>query len=250
MVRASWLGDVLRDAGLPVVALGGWQRRGGEMETIYGVVGHDTVTSVGWTDHRVDLLLRDGHANLKGPLSQLGLDRQGRFRLIASGRCNHNGYGTWKNNAIGIEVYCGGGMTGESWNEAQQDAFVRGSRAILDHLNLGPSSKWNPRVAGHKETDPKRKIDPHRIDMDDIRRRVTRFVTAADVPTFDAPTEDDMNDADRALLGDISTKLDIIIEKIGDRPTGSPTILGDLGRLRRWGQEDVKENGYDVPDGP
>lgn len=250
MVRASWLGDVLHDAGLPVVAQQGWQRRGGEMQTIYGVVGHDTVTSSGWTDARVDALLRDGHANLKGPLAQLGLDRRGRFRLIASGRCNHNGYGTWKNNAIGIEVYCGGGMTGESWNEAQQDAFVRGTRAILDHLDLSPSSHWNPRVAGHKETDPKRKIDPYKIDMDDIRRRVAGLVTAADVPKFDAPEEDvALTQEERALLGDLNTKLDIIIDRIGTRP-GFTSLANDTGRLRRGQRAQLDADGIEVSDGP
>lgn len=174
-MRAPWLGDVLTDAGLRVATpVGNPTGRGREMDAIYGVVGHDTVTP-GWPDLRVAKLLRDGRKGLPGPLSQLGVRPDGTVDWIADGRCNHNGYGTWGNDAIAFEVYCGGGYdrsNPDPWNDRQYETVVVGARAILEHLDLGPSSYWNPRVAGHKETDPDRKVDPYLIDMEQVRREV------------------------------------------------------------------------------
>lgn len=174
-MRAPWLADVLTDAGLTVVEVPGWHGRGRDMDTIHGVVCHDTITTSAWSDVAVDALLRDGRSDLPGPLSQLGVDREGRFRLVADGRSNHNGYGVWGNDAIGIEVYCAGGLKGreEPWNDAQREAVIAGARAILDHVKPVPSY-WDPPVAGHRETDPGRKVDPYRIGMDAVRAAVRR----------------------------------------------------------------------------
>lgn len=194
-MRAPWLPDVLRDEGLPVRVLPGWRGRGRDMATIYGVVVHDTVTpSSAWNNARVDQLLRDGGADLPGPLSQLGLDFEARLVVIADGRSNHNGYGTWGNNAIGIETYCAGGLRGreEPWSEEQREVAARGSAAILRHLDLGRSAHWNPRVAGHKETDPRRKIDPWQIVMDEFRRDVQRLIdTPASKPVSPPSQKED-----------------------------------------------------------
>jgi hypothetical protein len=185
-VRAPWLGDVLTDAGLTVIRVGDPVGRGRDMATIYGVVGHDTVTPATWADSQTDRLIRDGHGSLPGPLYQLGLDRQGRFRWIADGRSNHNGPGTWGNDAIGIGVYCNGaGTPKEPWNGAQREAFIAGTRAILAHLQLGRSMHWNPRVAGHKETDPGRKQDPYGVNMADVRRAVAAPPQETDTMTPD-----------------------------------------------------------------
>ena len=179
-MRAPWLAAVLRDAGLTVKEHGDWQGRGRDMAAIYGVVVHDTVTTTASTDDNVADLLRDGRPDLAGPLSQMGVDRQGRYWLIADGRCNHNGYGTWGNDALGIEVFCAGGLTGreESWNPAQREAVAVGVAAILAHIDL-PAS----RCQGHKEQDPGRKIDPYGVDMDDLRARIEQ---GTDMPLTDA----------------------------------------------------------------
>ena len=173
-MRVPWIAEVLRDAGLTVREYGGWKGRGRQMRTVYGVVVHDTVTTTAWTDARVRALLRDGYTGLPGPLAQLGVPRDGTVDVIADGRCHHNGYGTWGNDSIGIEVYAAGGLSGreERWNDRQYETVAVASRAILDRLNLGRSSLWNPRVAGHKETDPARKIDPWGIDCNRLRRDV------------------------------------------------------------------------------
>jgi hypothetical protein len=107
---------------------------------------------------------------------QLGLDRQGRFWWIADGRCNHNGFGTWGNDSIGIETFAnGGGNPREPWNRSQVEAATVATAAILRRLGL-PAD----RVKGHRETDPARKIDPFGVDLDSIRSQVARSLTAPD----------------------------------------------------------------------
>lgn len=161
---------VLRGAGCQVVEVDGWQTRGRELDAAHAVVVHDTVTTDAWSDAGVDALLVRGRTDVPGPLAQLGVDRQGRFRLIASGRANHAGYSVpWGNSSVGIEVYCAGGLKGreERWNAAQYAAVTAGARAILDRLGHDTG-----RLVGHKEVDTRGKIDPYGIDMDQLRRDV------------------------------------------------------------------------------
>lgn len=183
-MRATWLADVLRSAGLHVVEVDGWKSRGKEMRAIHGVVWHHTATGTSWTDQRVTDLLRDGRTDLAGPLSQLGLARDGTFYVVAAGRSNHNGYGTWDNDSLGIEAYNAGDGR-DPWPAAQVDAYVRGTAAILTRLGL-PASK----ALGHRETDPRRKVDPRGLDMAEMRRRVAA-VMAAPAPTPTPPPPKD-----------------------------------------------------------
>ena len=217
-MRALWLADVLRAAGCDVIELAGWQTRGRELDIAYGVVVHDTVTPDTWTDESVDSLLVNGRPDVPGPLSQLGLDRQGRFRVVASGRANHAGYSSpWGNSSIGIEVYCAGGLAGreEPWNDAQYEAAVVGARAILERLGHGPSDHYNPRVAGHKEIDTRGKIDPYLIDMDQLRRDVAG-------PRPEGPPVTRLAGADR-----YATAAALARTRFGDRRWDSVVLVRD-----------------------
>jgi len=164
-MRLPWLADVLRAAGLAVVEVGDWQNRGDDLRSVEGIVWHHTVTGPRTSDLNVARLLRDGRPDLAGPLSQLGLDRAGRFHVVAAGKANHNGYGLWGNQSIGIEAYNDG--VGEPWPDVQVAAYITGTRALLGRVGLGVD-----RVKGHKETDPRRKIDPAGLDMDEMRTRI------------------------------------------------------------------------------
>lgn len=164
-MRLLWLADVLRAAGLTVEETDGWKTRGKDLHAVDGIVWHHTATGPGTSDANVTRLLINGRSDLRGPLAQLGLNRAGTFIVVTSGKANHNGYGLWGNDAIGIEAYNDG--VGEPWPDAQVDAYVRGTRAIIDHLNL-PISQ----VKGHKETDPNRKVDPRGLDMNEMRTRI------------------------------------------------------------------------------
>lgn len=173
----TWLPGVLRAAGLDVAELPGCATRTTRSSglSVLGVVGHHTATSTRWLDGHVAALLRDGRRDLAGPLAQLGLERDGTFAVIALGRCNHNGYGKWGNDSIGIEAYNDG--VGEPWPLAQVDAYVRGVAAILAHLGLSADH-----FLGHRETDPGRKIDPAGLDMADLRRTIAALMEEPDMP--------------------------------------------------------------------
>ena len=193
-MRATWLADVLREAGCRVYEMPGWlerETRSG-FEPI-GLVWHYTVTGPNTQDVAVDRLLRDGRRDLPGPLSQLGLRRDGTFVVVAAGRCNHNGYGTWGNDSFGIEAYNDG--VGEVPPPAQMVAWRMGSAAICKKMGWPATTA---RLLGHKETDPARKIDPPNIDMFAERLKIDRLLTPSPLPAPTpppAPQEDDMASA-------------------------------------------------------
>lgn len=177
-MAATWLADVLKDAGLPFIEMGGWRSRGGGLSSPQGVVIHDTVTGPNWADSRVaDMLAYGERGTPDPPLANLGIDRSGRLWVVAAGRANHNGYGRWGNDSIGIEVFCRGGWAGreEPQNAAQQEAGQRASAAILRHLGRSAD-----RCQGHRETDPGRKIDPYAVSMNHYRAEVARLLEGED----------------------------------------------------------------------
>lgn len=207
----TWLPDVLRAAGLVVVEFDGWQTRTTRQSglTVEGVVCHHTATGPNVSNTAVARLLANGRSDLRGPLAQLGLDRDGHFWMIAAGRCNHNGFGEWGNDSIGIEAFNDG--RGEPWPDVQIDAYVLGCAAILRHLDLDVS-----RCLGHKETDPNRKIDPT-FDMRPFRARVADLL------------EDDM-----PSLEDIEKLLDKKIDAaVSDIKRNADTLRDSLADLQR-----------------
>jgi hypothetical protein len=184
MARLSWLADALRSEGLDVLELPGWQGRGKELTTVRGVVLHNTVTSRATADGNVDKLLRDGRPDLVGPLCQLGLRRSGTFVAVADGKGNHNGYGLWGNESVGIEVYNDG--YDEPWTDAQVYACEVGTAVICRRLGRDPFTQ----VKGHLETDPKRKVDPRaqQVDLDALRRRMAVRLGSTPNQEDDMPT--------------------------------------------------------------
>lgn len=162
------LADICRDAGLTVIEVDGWRTRGhGEFDTLQTVVCHHTAGKRYDENYPSLATVRDGRTGLPGPLSQLGLGRDGTVYVIAAGVAWHAGavtstaYNNW--HSIGIEAENDG--IGEPWPEAQLDAYARLCWAL--------ASRYGLRVMGHKEIcdPPGRKIDPT-FDMDDFRTRV------------------------------------------------------------------------------
>lgn len=173
----TWLPGVLEAAGLKVAPVDGWESRGrGDVGTIFGVICHHTAG--GARDNMPSLkVLIQGRPNLSGPLSQLGLGRDGTYYIIAAGRANHAGKGIWNgitngnSNFIGIEAE-NTGLSTDPWPAIQMDAYRRGVAAILGHIRRGPEF-----CAGHGEYAlPKgRKIDP-RFDMSAFRLAVAAIM--------------------------------------------------------------------------
>jgi peptidoglycan hydrolase-like protein with peptidoglycan-binding domain len=175
----TWLADALRNAGLKVAEVDGWKDRGrGDVGEILGVVCHDTAGPITGNMPSLHTLI-NGRPDLAGPLSQLGLGRDGTFYVIAAGRCNHAGAGTWEGsskgntNFIGIEAENTGGANDFPWPDVQMDAYARGVAAILKHIGKGADA-----CAGHKEyaTPHGRKQDPS-FDMDLFRKSITAILS-------------------------------------------------------------------------
>jgi peptidoglycan hydrolase-like protein with peptidoglycan-binding domain len=167
-----WLHDVLLDAGLKVAPVDGWESRGiGDVGRTLGVICHHTAgLQVGNMPSLATLI--HGRPDLNGPLAQLGLGRDGTYYLIAAGRCNHAGLGSWRGvstgntNFIGIEAENTGLRSDSPWPAVQVDAYHRGVAAILKHSGLRAEA-----CAGHKEWAPRRKDDPT-LDMEEFRGSV------------------------------------------------------------------------------
>jgi peptidoglycan hydrolase-like protein with peptidoglycan-binding domain len=186
-----WLPVVLRDAGLKVALTDGWESRGrAHMGTIAGVICHHTAGPKQGNMPSLNLLI-EGRSDLAGPLAQLGLGRDGTFYVIAAGRCNHAGAGTWQGitsgntNFIGIEAE-NAGVAGDPWPDVQLDAYARGVAAILSHVKHGAQA-----CAGHKEyaLPPGRKTDPN-FDMSEFRAKVQGFMTGTATPRPMIPAQE------------------------------------------------------------
>lgn len=165
------LADACRKSGLKVYEVTGWKTRGhGPMSSVQTIVAHHTATPRTAAGNYPSLgIVRDGRAGLPGPLSQLGLGRDGTVYVIAAGVAYHAGE-TWNSSqdnwhAIGIEAEADGLS---AWPQVQYEAYARLCKALCDHYNV-PAS----RVQGHKEVAAPagRKIDPN-FSMDDFRKAV------------------------------------------------------------------------------
>jgi len=185
-----WLPQVLKDAGLKVIEVPGWQNRGhGDEGAVLGVLCHHTCGPLHGDLPDLNVLI-DGRPDLGGPLCNLGLGRSGAFYIIAAGKGWHAGRGQWQGitdgNAhfVGIEAENIGtsnadGSPKEPWPAIQMDAYKRGCAAILKHVGAKPIM-----CAGHKEyaLPHGRKDDPN-FDMNAFRNDVAALMGAPVRPT-------------------------------------------------------------------
>jgi len=190
MPRVTWLADVARDAGLRVQEHPGWRTRGNPNFSPRFVMAHHTATRGGGNIPTVNFIATGSPI---APLSQYVLGRDGLVVVIAAGRCNHAGAGRLPNgstsgnsHSIGIEAENDG--RGETWGDAQMDAYVRLCAALLNRLN---APAWH--LVGHKEyalprgrkVDPTFPMGPFRADVTRSMsnpRRATRYITPVPVP--------------------------------------------------------------------
>ena len=183
----TWLPAVLRAANLKVAEVDGWVNRGrGPMPGARGVMCHHTAGPRTGNMPSLNVLV-NGTPTIPGPLSQLGLGRDGTYYVVAAGRCNHAGVGEWKGITAGNSTFIGieAENTGaEPWPAVQLDAYRRGVAALLAHM--GASADM---CVGHKEYAlPKgRKPDPHTIDMASFRAEVQALMAAGVPPAPPIP---------------------------------------------------------------
>lgn len=169
----TWLPAVLRGEGLKVAEVDGWESRGrAEMGSVVGLMCHHTVGPKAGNMPSLRTLIH-GRSDLPGPLAQLGLGRDGTYYVIAAGRCNHAGAGSWLGVSSGNSSFIGveaenTGAADDPWPQVQMDAYRRGAAAILKRVGRAPEF-----CVGHKEYAlPKgRKPDPS-FDMPAFRAGV------------------------------------------------------------------------------
>jgi peptidoglycan hydrolase-like protein with peptidoglycan-binding domain len=132
-------------------------------------------------------ILTRGRSDLPGPLAQLGLGRDGTYFVIAAGRANHAGKGSFhgvadrgNQNFIGIEAE-NTGLDDDPWPAVQTDAYHRGVAAILAHIKQGVEF-----CIGHKEYAPGRKTDPS-FDMTVFRSSVAAMLNGTAPPVVLIP---------------------------------------------------------------
>ena len=194
------LADAARGSGLPVWEDPGWRRRDhGAMAGVKGIICHHTGSSGSgaWT------VVRDGRADLAGPLAQLTLERDGSVRVLSHGQAWHAGTGSWPSigrnvgNAycIGIEaVYNGSDIT-----DAQRRAYPQLCAALARRYRIPVGN-----VIGHREWAPTRKVDPGRIDMPAFRREVAALVGGGTPAPAPAPSREEflmaLSDAEQREL--------------------------------------------------
>lgn len=179
-----WLPDVLKAKGLKVALVPGWENRGrGDVKRIMGVLCHHTVGPRTGNMPSLNTLI-NGRSDLRGPLAQLGLGRDGTYFVIAAGRSNHAGAGSWQgittgnSSFIGIEAENTGRSDDSPWPEVQMDAYRRGVAAIL--MRIGQDVNF---CAGHKEyaLPVGRKTDPD-FDMHEFRASVAAIMDGTALP--------------------------------------------------------------------
>ncbi len=182
---ASDLAAVCRSAGLKVTEVPGWQARGhGPLTAVKTIVCHHTAGPSAAADPSSFpslRIVRDGRFNqrtqqweLRGPLANLGLGRDGTVYVVAAGVAWHAGQvrdSSYSNsNSLGIEAENDG--IGEPWPAVQRAAYARLCAALVNRYALTSS-----RVLAHREVCSPigRKIDPTGIDMPVFRGEVARI---------------------------------------------------------------------------
>lgn len=163
MPRQTWLADAAREAvrlaGVGgVTEVSGWTTRGSTSFSPRGVVVHHDASGSGSGNAGALNIIIHGRSDLPGPLAQYQLGRNGHIWVVAAGRANHAGSGSWQglsgnSSMIGIEAANNG--TGEPWGANQIAVYTALCAVLIKRLNRAPLY-----VCGHKEWTT-RKIDPH-----------------------------------------------------------------------------------------
>lgn len=213
-----WLPEVLRGAGLKVAEQPGWTNHGrGPMGKVSGVICHHTVGGRTGNIPSLGVLTRgrklDKGGFLHGPLAQLGLGRDGTYYIIAAGRANHAGEGSWKgisgnSRFIGIEAENSGGVN-DQWPEVQMDAYCRGVAAILRRIGADVGM-----CCGHKEYAPRRKPNDPRFDMDVFRDRVRAIMNGTGPVRPLIPAADEASGRPTLRRGDRGEPVKIVQRRV------------------------------------
>lgn len=233
MAYDTGLADRLRRQGLKVVEVAGWKTRGSSSFNPRGFVWHHTAGPARGNAPSLTICTY-GRAGLPGPLCNVFLARDNTVYVVAAGRANHAGSGSWRglsgnSSVYGLEIENTGYNTGERaepWTESRLDAAAKIAKATgVPVENMCHHKEWTSR-----------KIDMHTISGDAMRERVRRLSATSPGP---APAPVDwvalrraINAAKKSVLrrgdkGDNVTFLQAGINQL--TKTDSLKVDGDFG---------------------
>ncbi len=182
MGYALGLPAALARRGLRVETVPGWETRSAGTFNPRGAVCHWTAgPRIG--DRPSLHVVTYGRSDLAGPLCNVFLSRAGVAVVVAAGRANHAGEGSWRglvgnSSVFGTEAENSG--CGE-WTAAQRCAYPRICAAYLDLIGTRDVA-W---ICGHNEWAPTRKIDIRDWPMPAMRTQVAAVLAGAATPSED-----------------------------------------------------------------
>lgn len=228
MGDALWLPDTLRDHGLPVRAVPGWETRGMPGLRPRGVVCHHTGATGPGTAPSLRIVT-NGRPDLRNALCNVHLALDGVPTVVAARLAWHAGKGGYRGltgnaSVLGVEAE---GTTGVAMPDAETEAYERLVAALVDGLRRHDHIA-DPLVCAHHEWRAE-KPDAWALlhgpgGMDGFRYRVAHI-------TAHPPQEDDMPLTDADLMK--------IAAAIEEGPTG-----------QRLAAVETKVAGLTAPKGP
>ena len=208
--------EAFRDHGLTLGFCPGWETRGSSLFWPQGAVVHHDAIPTRWTTPPG--LLISGRPDLAGPLCNTALGADGTVWMVAAGRANHAGTGSWR-GLVGNSTVWGteaqnAGTGSQVWPDAQIAAYVALHAALVEFYGWPAGAEM---VCRHAEW-TSRKIDPagpwedgHRWEFDASHFRALIAQGEPDMPLNDADlfsigviVKRSLDDADVATGADVA----------------------------------------------
>lgn len=160
----------LRNKGLTVVEVAGWQTRGSSSFNPRGSVDHHTAGPRAGVAPSLSTVI-NGRPGLPGPLCNVYIARDNTCYVIAAGRANHAGAGGWGGltgnaSVFGVERENVGDGS-EPWTLQQYDVAAKVHAALISTQG----GRFDL-VCEHKEWAPRRKVDAFGVDGNVMRQLV------------------------------------------------------------------------------
>lgn len=198
------LPNALTKRGGNVFLVDGWGSRGAAgrpmASKVYGSIQHWIVSPNRPADAHKNMtlgLIVNGHSTLAGPLANLYLRGDGAIGVVAAGRANHGGVGSWR-GVSGNQFWIGTEAEGPPFTEAQMAAYPIILAAVYDVTGQHPRD-W---AISHQEYAPRRKVDigPAIIAIrNEAIRLVDDHIFAGDKPVEPDPEPETTEEVDMFL---------------------------------------------------
>lgn len=149
MARQNQIVGYLKAEGLKVEVVDGAFQRGSSVFDPEGVVDHWTAGPKGSKGRPSLRVVTFGHSTLPGPLCNVYLDRRGVAVVVATGRANHAGYGSFggysgNSRFFGIEAEA---ANNSDWTDEQREAYPKVNAALLKAVKRTTTKT----LCGHSE---------------------------------------------------------------------------------------------------